>query len=80
MIEITNIQDNQEFFGEELEFFIDDETNIGEVYLDGDLIFIPYGITVKIICKKMVKNIPYFCIFFSCCCDCVSNYIYMVLA
>jgi hypothetical protein len=39
MIEITNIQDNQEFFGEELEFFIDDETNIGEVYLDGDLIF-----------------------------------------
>jgi hypothetical protein len=39
MIEITNIQDNQEFFGEELEFFIDDETNIGEVYLDGDLVF-----------------------------------------
>ena len=27
------------FIGEELEFFIDDETLIGEVYLDGDLIF-----------------------------------------
>ena len=27
------------FLGEELEYFIDDETLIGEVYLDGDLIF-----------------------------------------
>jgi hypothetical protein len=27
------------FIGEELEYFIDDETLIGEVYLDGDLIF-----------------------------------------
>ena len=27
------------FIGEELEFFVDDETLIGEVYLDGDLIF-----------------------------------------
>ena len=39
MIEIINISDSQEFFGEELEFYIDDETNIGEVFLDGDLIF-----------------------------------------
>jgi hypothetical protein len=27
------------FEGEELEFFVDDDTSIGEVYLDGDLIF-----------------------------------------
>lgn len=27
------------FIGEELEFFVDDETLIGEVYLDGDLVF-----------------------------------------
>ena len=39
MIEVKSIHEDQEFFGEELEFFIDDETGIGEVYLDGDLIF-----------------------------------------
>lgn len=30
---------SEKFDGEELEFFIDDTTYIGEVYLDGNLIF-----------------------------------------
>jgi len=30
---------SEKFDGEELEFFIDDMTYIGEVYLDGNLIF-----------------------------------------
>ncbi len=39
MITLENIMTGDTFIGEELEFFIDDETLIGEVYLDGDLIF-----------------------------------------
>ena len=39
MIELININTSQEFYGEELEYFIDDDNAIGEVYLDGDLIF-----------------------------------------
>ena len=39
MITLENIMTGDNFLGEELEFFIDDETLIGEVYLDGDLIF-----------------------------------------
>jgi len=39
MITLENIMTGDNFIGEELEFFIDDETLIGEVYLDGDLIF-----------------------------------------
>jgi len=36
---IENISTGEVFKGEELEFFVDDDTSIGEVYLDGDLIF-----------------------------------------
>lgn len=39
MITLENIMTGDTFIGEELEFFVDDETLIGEVYLDGDLIF-----------------------------------------
>jgi len=39
MITLENISTGEVFEGEELEFFVDDETLIGEVYLDGDLIF-----------------------------------------
>jgi len=39
MIDIENIQTNESFSGEELEYFVDDNTLIGEVYLDGNLIF-----------------------------------------
>ena len=36
---VENISTGEVFEGEELEFFVDDDTSIGEVYLDGDLIF-----------------------------------------
>ena len=36
---IENISTGEVFEGEELEFFVDDDTSIGEVYLDGDLVF-----------------------------------------
>ena len=36
---IENISSGGVYEGEELEFFVDDDTSIGEVYLDGDLIF-----------------------------------------
>ena len=39
MIILENISTGEVFNGEELEFFIDDDTLIGEVFLDGDLIF-----------------------------------------
>ena len=39
MITLENISTGEVITGEELEFFVDDETLIGEVYLDGDLIF-----------------------------------------
>ena len=39
MITVENISTGEVFNGEELEFFIDDDTLIGEVFLDGDLIF-----------------------------------------
>jgi hypothetical protein len=39
MIILENISSGEVHQGEELEFFIDDDTQIGEVYLDGDLIF-----------------------------------------
>ena len=39
MITIENISTGDVYEGEELEFFVDDDTSIGEVYLDGDLIF-----------------------------------------
>jgi len=36
---IVNISTGEVFAGDELEFFVDDDTLIGEVFLDGDLIF-----------------------------------------
>jgi len=39
MITIENIQDGTYLEGHELEYFVDDDTLIGEVYLDGNLIY-----------------------------------------
>ena len=39
MIILENISTGEVFNGNEIEYFIDDDTHIGEVYLDGDLIF-----------------------------------------
>ncbi len=39
MITIENISTGEVHEGEEIEFFVDDDTYIGEVYLDGDLIY-----------------------------------------
>ena len=39
MITIENISTGDVHEGDEIEFFVDDDTYIGEVYLDGDLIY-----------------------------------------
>ena len=39
MITLENISTGEVFNGDEIEYFVDDDTLIGEVYLDGDLIF-----------------------------------------
>ena len=39
MIILENISTGEVFNGSEIEDFVDDDTQIGEVYLDGDLIF-----------------------------------------
>ena len=39
MITLENISTGEVFNGSEIEYFVDDDTLIGEVYLDGDLIF-----------------------------------------
>ena len=39
MITLENISTGEVFNGEEIEYFVDDDTLIGEVYLDGDLVF-----------------------------------------
>ena len=39
MITLENISTGEIYNGDELEYFVDDDTSIGEVYLDGDLIF-----------------------------------------
>jgi hypothetical protein len=39
MITLENISTGEVFIGDEIEFFIDDDTLIGEVFLDGDLVF-----------------------------------------
>ena len=39
MITLENISTGEVYNGDEIEYFIDDDTHIGEVYLDGDLIF-----------------------------------------
>ena len=38
MITLENISTGEVYNGDEIEYFIDDDTLIGEVYLDGDLI------------------------------------------
>jgi len=39
MITLENISTGEVFEGQEIEYFVDDETLIGEVYLDGNLIY-----------------------------------------
>ena len=39
MITLENISSGEVFEGNEIEYFIDDDTLIGEVYLDGNLVF-----------------------------------------
>ena len=39
MITLENISTGEVFEGQDLEYFVDDDTLIGEVYLDGDLVF-----------------------------------------
>ncbi len=39
MITVENISTGEVYTGDEIEFFVDDDTLIGEVFLDGDLIF-----------------------------------------
>jgi hypothetical protein len=39
MVRLENISTGEVLVGEELEYFVDDDTLIGEVYIDGDLIF-----------------------------------------
>tara|TARA_R110000851_G_scaffold137648_2_gene273666 strand:+ start:2586 stop:2813 length:228 start_codon:yes stop_codon:yes gene_type:complete len=39
MISIENIESGAVFEGQEIEYFLDDDTMIGEVYIDGNLIF-----------------------------------------
>jgi hypothetical protein len=39
MITLENISTGEVFEGDEIEYFVDDDTLIGEVYLDGDLIY-----------------------------------------
>ena len=39
MITLENISTGEVYNGNEIEYFIDDDTHIGEVYLDGDLVF-----------------------------------------
>ena len=39
MITLENISTGEVFNGNEIEYFVDDDTHIGEVYLDGDLVF-----------------------------------------
>ena len=39
MITLENISSGEVFEGKDIEYFVDDDTQIGEVYLDGDLVF-----------------------------------------
>ena len=39
MIEIINDINGAQFKGADLEFFIDDDKDLGEVYIDGNLVF-----------------------------------------
>ena len=39
MITLENISTGEVFNGNEIEYFVDDDTLIGEVYLDGNLVF-----------------------------------------
>tara|TARA_Y100000310_G_C20592040_1_gene768588 strand:- start:719 stop:943 length:225 start_codon:yes stop_codon:yes gene_type:complete len=39
MIEVINEKSGDQYLGEDIEYFIDDYTDVGEVYLDGNLLF-----------------------------------------
>ena len=47
MISIENIETGAVFEGRELEYFLDDDTMIGEVYIDGNLIFQSVDVTTE---------------------------------
>jgi len=38
-LQIINEKSGEQYTGSEIEYFIDDTTDIGEVYLDGNLIY-----------------------------------------
>ena len=39
MITVINLVTNDEYYGDDIEYYIDEDTQIVEVYLDGDLIY-----------------------------------------
>jgi len=39
MYELENIETGELISGDDIEYFIDDDTSIGEIYIDGNLIF-----------------------------------------
>jgi hypothetical protein len=39
MIEVINEKSGDRYLGEDIEYFIDDSADVGEVYLDGNLLF-----------------------------------------
>tara|TARA_R110002051_G_scaffold305491_1_gene375485 strand:+ start:424 stop:642 length:219 start_codon:yes stop_codon:yes gene_type:complete len=39
MISVENIETSVIYDGEDIQYFLDDDTMIGEVYIDGNLIF-----------------------------------------
>ena len=50
MINVENIETGAVHDGDEIEYFLDDDTMIGEVYLDGNLIF--QSITIYLLKRK----------------------------
>jgi len=56
MIELENIETGEALSGDEFEYFIDDDTLIGEVYLDGNLIFQEFDVVdEKQLKRKLYK-------------------------
>jgi hypothetical protein len=39
IIEVINEKTGEHYHGEDIEYFVDDKNDIGEVYLDGNLLF-----------------------------------------
>tara|TARA_R100001443_G_scaffold108421_1_gene118840 strand:+ start:1322 stop:1549 length:228 start_codon:yes stop_codon:yes gene_type:complete len=47
MISIENIDTGAVFEGQEIEYFLDDDNMIGEVYIDGNLIYQSVDVTTE---------------------------------